>query len=304
MTLFDDYLAAVNRQAEEVFDYRTKTELPLEDPVFLRSNDDDKHPIGWAIPNILSEQECDDLIEKAEAFGLQAPLKPTLRSSKRTGFYHNDDLSDLVFDRIKDQLDKNPTDKADYGPTRCIHNNWRVVRYDVGDQFPAHQDQMDSYQVKNATDGTKDFIVSSHTLLINLSPDGSVEGGATRFYPKTKNSDSPYGYAVDVYLPRGWGFVFRQKGLYHAGQPVLKPNESVTEGESKEGTTTTIGSKYIAQAGVMRVLPDGKYLRPSIFKNGPGLDIPAPEQGKGLSPEELEKLEAPERAAALPAYLL
>lgn len=123
--------------------------------------------------------------------------------------------------------------------------------------FVGHQDQMDSIQLKHP-DGTKDLIISSHTLLINLSPDDeSLDGGATRFYPDSKINSSKsnqYDHSVDVFLPRGWAIAFRQKDLVHAGQPVTK------------------GRKYVAQAGVLRQVPPNQPIRPSVFRLSPGLE--------------------------------
>merc|ERR1712003_157874 len=157
------------------------------------------------------------------------------------------------------------------GPFHGIHDNWRILRYDTdgGAAFPAHQDQMDSFQKpKNDGSGRKDLVVSSHTLLLQLSED-SLEGGCTRFYPRAKVSrpkqprmdevsfrKRQFDHAVDVILPRGWALVFRQRGLLHAGQPL---------------SASSPCSKYVAQAGVLRVLPEGAVQRPSVFKNGPGV---------------------------------
>ena len=61
------------------------------------------------------------------------------------------------------------------------------------------------------------------------------------------------GDTVDVLLPQGYGLVFQQKGMLHAGLPVKS------------------GPKYIAQAGVLRADPEvlGQC---SVFKMGPGFD--------------------------------
>merc|ERR1719413_347471 len=63
-------------------------------------------------------------------------------------------------------------------------------------------------------------------------------------------------HAVDVALPRGWALVFKQRGLIHAGQP-LSP--------------TSPCPKHVAQAGILRVLPEGVLQKPSVFKNGIGV---------------------------------
>merc|ERR1712232_867589 len=102
------------------------------------------------------------------------------------------------------------------GAFRSIHANWRVVRYDAGDTFPAHQDQMDSMQCMDPTTGRKDLVVSTHTLLVQLSPNPPEnQGGATRFYPRTKvagKSPGQYDYAVDIRLPQGWALFSLSSG--------------------------------------------------------------------------------------------
>ena len=62
------------------------------------------------------------------------------------------------------------------------------------------------------------------------------------------------GATSDVCLPQGWGLVFQQKGLLHAGLPV--------DGD---------GAKYIAQAGLLRAEPNYTAMETAIFKYGPGL---------------------------------
>eukprot|EP00091_Calanus_sinicus_P012774 TRINITY_DN28566_c0_g1_i1.p1 TRINITY_DN28566_c0_g1~~TRINITY_DN28566_c0_g1_i1.p1 ORF type:complete len:173 (-),score=30.03 TRINITY_DN28566_c0_g1_i1:62-514(-) len=139
---------------------------------------------------------------------------------------------------------------APYTSVRGIHPNWRVARYQKGETFPAHVDQSDSLIVEHP-EKKKQRFTSSHTLLIYLRRRGEqFHGGATRlFLDGTYNSGTS-----DVCLPQGWGLVFQQKGLLHAGLPV--------EGED---------AKYIAQAGLLRGEPNYTAMETAIFKYGPGL---------------------------------
>ena len=61
-------------------------------------------------------------------------------------------------------------------------------------------------------------------------------------------------------VPQGWALVFQQKGLLHAGLPV-----EVSGGGG--------GTKYIAQAGLLRAEPEPGVLTgpASLFKYGPGI---------------------------------
>lgn len=328
--LTDEYIAAVNRRAEVVHDFRchhhdddddlfgTTSTASLVKVILGPSIDGSDEPVAFVIRNVLTPSECDDLIDASEDFGIQEGEKFVARTAKRTKNYTNADLSEKVERRITHVLDaifKDPSedmllnndnhrnekennegrsnantssnsntsksstsdDNKYMGPFHGIHNNWRIVRYDADaqDAFPAHQDQMDCFQKpKTNGSGRKDFIVSSHTLLLQLSKD-DLQGGCTRFYPNAKTrlpakqkageSDnneiasfrrSQFDCAVDVLLPRGWALVFKQRGLLHAGQPL---------------SVSSPCSKYVAQAGVMRVLPEGILFKPSMFKNGLGV---------------------------------
>lgn len=165
--------------------------------------------------------------------------------------YKNQELADEVAAKLKevpgllDALHNHQDQAWEY---RGVCNNWRMVKYEEGDTFAAHVDQSDQFQVRN-TNGSKDMVASFHTLLISLSLNGAYEGGATRFYP----AGTYDGRIVDVYVPRGWGLVFKQAGVLHSGQPVR------------------MGTKYVAQAGILKLVPLGQTFKPSQFRLGPGL---------------------------------
>jgi len=290
-TLTDEYIAAVKRPAEVLHDFRLDDNNNDDDQgaslarIILggsnnsdsnKENEAEEEPVAFVIKNVLTPAECEELIEEAESYGIKEGEKYVARSAKRTKNYVNAELSQKVDDRIRGVLEsllvegRETHNKTFMGPFQGIHSNWRILRYDTesGDAFPAHQDQMDSFQRPKADgSGRKDLVVSSHTLLLQLSPD-SLEGGCTRFYPRGRmrlppNSENDpafrreqFGHAVDVALPRGWGLVFRQRGLMHAGQP-LSPSSPCP--------------KHVAQAGVLRVLPEGVLQKPSVFKNGVGV---------------------------------
>jgi len=314
-SLTDEYIAAVNRQADFVHDFRCRDKNSSDEEQFQQGATIAKEifgpkdtrwgdePMAFVVRNVLTPSECDELIEKAEKFGIKEGEKYVARSAKRTKNYIDADLSEKIEARLQHILKtrfrdpvlqtielnenekqiSNTTTKGEdsklntssqyMGPFYGIHDNWRILRYDPdsGDAFPAHQDQMDSFQKpRNDGSGRKDFIVSSHTLLIQLSDD-RLQGGGTRFYPNgqmylprnAKHLQSTPSFrkrqfegAVDILLPRGWALVFQQRGLLHAGQPL---------------SAFSPCSKYVAQAGVLRILPDGVLQRPSVFKNGPGV---------------------------------
>ena len=311
-SLTDEYIAAVNRRAEVVHDFRQhccsgeendkRLEASLVREILGPDGDNqsrslDEEPAAFVIRNVLTPSECDELIDAAEDFGINDGQKYVARTAKRTKNYTNTVLSKKVDERIRhilesafrdpalSRLETNEKENKEFnvnnndriatngqymGPFCGIHDNWRILRYDAdnGDAFPAHQDQMDSF-LRPKTDGSgrKDLVLSSHTLLLQLSHD-TLEGGCTRFYPRAKirlpkDSDNDaafrnrqFEHAVDVVLPRGWALVFRQRGLMHAGQPL---------------SVSSPCSKYVAQAGILRILPEGVLQKPAVFKNGVGV---------------------------------
>jgi len=244
----NEYYKAQARPADIVFDGASYFDADgqLRQLTEVLCDGDSGLPLAWVVPKLLSEEECDECIAMGESHGLDPSRFGTRRTSKRTSMYMNEELATRVAAYLPTEL-KEAMKQQDGRDVSGIHANWRIVRYDQGDAFPAHFDQSDSKQIRN-DDGTKDLLFSSHTLLINLSGSDKLEGGETRFYPHGN-----YDYAIDVKLPRGWGLIFRQRGMLHAGQPILQ------------------GVKYVAQAGILRFVPVNERVKPSIFRFGPGL---------------------------------
>jgi len=208
---------------------------------------------AWVVPGLLTEDECEQLVLAGEEFGLNAGKTGSFdtRTSKRTNNWENKEMSIQLIKRLPEELLKVVEASAPYTSVRGIHPNWRVARYQHGETFPAHIDQADSIVVEHKERGKQRF-TSSHTLLIYLRRRGEqFQGGATRLF-----IDGTYtGATIDVCLPQGYGLVFQQKGLLHAGLPV-------------EGS----GAKYIGQAGVLRGEPSYVSGASTVFKYGPGLN--------------------------------
>ena len=212
---------------------------------------------GWVVPGLLTGEECEEIIELGEDWGIgeedvKVPRDQRVRTSNRTNSYQNPELSIRLNKRLPEELLEAVEQSAPWTSVRGLHPNWRVARYRSGETFPAHQDQADSVIVKHA-ERVRQRYTSSHTLLINLTSRGThFDGGQTRFF-----MDGDYsGRTVDICLPRGYALVFQQRGLYHAGLPVLGD-----------------GVKYIAQTGLLRAEPErGVITGPaSVFKYAPGL---------------------------------
>jgi len=212
---------------------------------------------AWVIPNLLTPDECDEFIQKGEEFGLLPPRKEAgvegKRTSKRTENFCASELSKLVIPKLSNEFLDELEKAKPYTSFRGIHPNWRIAKYGTSDFFAAHYDQADSITVKDESKPRgKVRFDSHHTLLISLSDRSKFEGGATRLFPKNKYDDT----AIDVELPRGFALVFEHK-LLHAGLP------------------PTLGTKYIAQAGIIRDEPKNVMGSLSTFKFGPGLNFSA-----------------------------
>ena len=208
------------------------------------------HGRAWVVPQLLSSEECGDLIRLGEEFGLEPPRTAAgvtgLRTSKRTADYCNPELAGRIAHRLPEALLELLEETKPHTCVRGIHPNWRLARYDVGEYFAAHYDQADFLTVK-AGEG-KERYDSSHTLLISLSKRSELEGGATRLWPSGSYDDT----AVDVELPQGCALVFEHR-LLHAGLAIQS------------------GAKHIAQVGVLRGMPERVGNAPSTFRFGPGL---------------------------------
>merc|ERR1719512_70002 len=205
-------------------------------------------PIAWVVPSILSKEECAKCRDDGASHGLHRAQYQNIRTAKRTLRFEDQCLSDMVAARLPREF-LELLHELEGQPFMAIHPNWRMVSYDAGESFPVHSDQSDMVRVKKES-GPADWHVSSHTLLINLSEDGSFQGGGTRFFPKFGD----YTESVDVFTPQGFALIFKQKGLLHCGAPVAS------------------GRKMVAQAGMMRLLGPKENLKYNKFLWGPGMD--------------------------------
>lgn len=211
---------------------------------------------AWVVRDLLSATETVELRRRGEAEGLKPPSSSAgvagLRNNRRTDNLIDPAISMLVAPKLPEELLLEVEGTAPHTTVRGIHPNWRIACYGADSLFAAHYDQADSLVVKREADGgpPKERYTSSHTLLIALSDGEDFEGGATRLFPLGRYDET----AVDVALPRGYALVFDQT-LLHAGQRVRA------------------GSKFIAQAGVLRGEPDTPQRAPSVFRFGPGLPL-------------------------------
>merc|ERR1712106_246364 len=237
-------------------EYYKSTQLPAKITLDTFSDDSVTEVLSgkaWVVPYLLSEEECEQLITAGEEWGFKESKSfgaELVRTSRRTDNWANEELSIKLNRKLPEDLLTAVENTVPFTSVRGIHPNWRVASYQQGETFPAHQDQADSVTVQHP-EKVKQRFTSSHTLLIYLRRIGEqFEGGATRLFPSGSYTEDP----IDICLPQGWGLVFQQMGLLHAGLPV-------------EGS----GSKYIAQAGLLRAEPNYVSGACAVFKYGPGL---------------------------------
>jgi len=217
---------------------------------------------AWVVPSLLSPQECQEVIRSGEEHGMtgsrgsDSGIK-TPRTARRTYEYQAPWLTAMVAPRLPEELLQVLELTSPHTAVRAVHPNWRVACYGPGQAFPAHMDGSDAITVSGDQGGRKELYTSSHTLLIYLCEQQSYGGGATRLFLSGKYDQD----TLDIKLPQGFGLVFQQKGMMHAGQEVHTPANALTN---------TLTTKYIAQAGILRAQGDIR-AAPSIFKPGPGL---------------------------------
>merc|ERR1711915_161474 len=194
--LREEYYESVKHAAEETFESfctdRVTEILPGK---------------AWVVPNLLSEEECEQIIKEGEAWGLKRAAKATgsvnIRTNRRTNSWDNEELSIRIVKRLSEEALKTVEASPPYTSVRGIHPNWRVASYGEGQTFPAHMDQSDSVVVQHP-EKKKQRFTSSHTLLIYLRQRGEhFHGGATRLFPDGKYN----GNTIDVCLPRGFGLI-------------------------------------------------------------------------------------------------
>uniref|UniRef100_A0A7S2KGI7 Prolyl 4-hydroxylase alpha subunit domain-containing protein n=1 Tax=Zooxanthella nutricula TaxID=1333877 RepID=A0A7S2KGI7_9DINO len=215
----------------------------------------------WVVPHVLTAQECEDWICKAQTHGLEASRVDAARHNSRTKDFVDLDMAQLVWSRLPAELQREVEVTAPNTDVRNVHEEWRISMYKPGQFFRAHYDESYTRGSERLSQGSEKAIrnlqgehgeASSHTLLLILS-DGFSKG-ATRFWPTGK-----YDEAVDVTAPRGSMLVFEQLTLLH------------------EGCALAAGVKFVAQGALMRAPPSGFIPKPIQrtfdrgFQFGPGM---------------------------------
>lgn len=189
------------------------------------------------IPNFLSSQECNRLIQGANDRGFEKPNFGKARICERLHTV-NEDLSSWVMDKLRDYLPKVITiDGVRWRLSRFTHH-WRYVHYKPGGLFAPHYDGAKLLPWKE---------MSVFTVQVYLNENFS--GGSTRFYMDyLPNRMTPHqvGYGqVTQFDPKN--------GPTHQVEPktgkVLVFNH--TENILHDGEPVAEGEKYILRDDVL-----------------------------------------------------
>lgn len=166
----------------------------------------------WLVSGILSESECQALIDRAEAIGFQQAdvLTPT-GPKRRTDIRNNDRLewrdAELAASLWK-QIEPFVPPVLEGGTAVGLDDNFRIYRYVVGQRFKTHRDGV----VRRSS-----TVRSRLSCLFYLN--GGMEGGETVFYSDSliERLDGP---VATVRPQAGDALLFRHE-WWHEGRPIL-----------------------------------------------------------------------------------
>ena len=159
----------------------------------------------FVIENLLSNEECDQLIERSEAIGFHEATVFTgtthrlikgIRDNLRV-IIDDDVLAESFWKRVSHFFDQPIDGFKAYG----LNERFRFYKYEVGQRFKRHKD---GAFVRSLGD------TSIYTFIIYLNDD--FEGGTTDF----EN--------VSVQPKKGAALVFLHP-ILHSGEPVIKGNK-------------------------------------------------------------------------------
>lgn len=174
--------------------------------------------VCFSIENILSQQECKNIISHTEQSGLFKPAMlnvgygfevydPEARNSDRC-IIDDTQFAESLFTRLKYLI---PSTYRSHDGTMWdaigLNERFRILRYNKDHEFPWHRDAQ--YVRKGAIE------LSFYTLMIYLNEGGGVgfSGGSTSFSDGDSN--------VIEYVPKTGGVVVFDHGLLHEGSKLL-----------------------------------------------------------------------------------
>jgi len=187
------------------------------------------------IPNFLSSQECNRLIQCANERGFEKPNFGKARICERLHTV-NEDLSSWVMDKLREYLPEVITiDGVRWRLSRFTHH-WRYVHYKPGGLFAPHYDGSKMLPWKE---------MSVFTVQVYLNE--GFSGGSTRFYMdylpdrmiphqveygKVKQFDPKNGPTHEVEPKTGKVLVFNHtENILHDGEPVNEGEKYILRGD-------------------------------------------------------------------------
>ncbi|MEH6452497.1 MAG: 2OG-Fe(II) oxygenase [Psychromonas sp.] len=193
-------------------------------------------PGAFQLHNVLTKEECENIIQVTETLGYTADaavsLPRSVRHNNNLTWVADDTTADIIWDRCKAKFTDEHNHFFDLQPLG-INGRFRFYKYQKGDFFSTHTDGswpgsriIDGELVTNAYDDRW----SMYTFLIFLSDD--YEGGHTQFLVNSENSELPgqrqeNSETVNVRTPAGSVLCFP-----HGTHPLhcLHGSESITRG--------------------------------------------------------------------------
>lgn len=144
-------------------------------------------PDIFTIPELLTPDECQALIEKGEALGFErasvntqaGPIElPGVRNNDRA-IWDDPHYAAEIWERVSSLIPEGPEGQ----PPLCLNERWRFYRYEPGQRFKRHRDGSLSLPPR-FVDGVKLPLGRSlTTLMIYLN--ATCEGGETAFFTES-----------------------------------------------------------------------------------------------------------------------
>ena len=225
----------------------------------------------YTIDNILNNQECKKIIDKANKKGWN-DSSPSGGGHGRTGredprtnsfaVYHDKDLADKIWDKVKETLPDdlsflgenvyfNSISKGKEWTPKFIYDKIRIYKYETGQVFPEHID----YKVKrNLLEKDQEFVQQSFLSLLIYHND-DFEGGETGYWPDHNGIHCRFLRNVE------------KQHCKKDHQVLIKPSVGLAVIQDQnilhEGLPTTKGTKYILRTDVIH---QKEVIRPNNIK--------------------------------------
>lgn len=195
---------------------------------------DEDVPLARLVSNLLTPDECQQVVALCEKFGFR-------QNGKRPASLAWVTLPEWT-DGIRDRLLNLPGQP--YGTTVRINHRWRVYKYGADCELPRHKDRACVPSYFFAQEGTlraHPGELTDQSLLIYINPDGDHEGGSTRLFGVD-------GCEKDVPALCGNAVTFPHRGeLYPDDEEAQSPGGGLWHA----GLPVTGGTKYIVRTDII-----------------------------------------------------